>query len=170
MPAKFARASLAVLISVALGCQEMHTISKYDPLIRNDAHPSDAELAAGTQRLGPSQSGPSANDPAPNGPTPSVVHRVSYAPSDSSPAVAASDSGASSAVSVAAAPAKPSWLAASSSGPSGKPWNDLFVTRGQGPLRDAFISDRALMAAVVICAIVIPFAVHDSRQPNPPNP
>lgn len=41
------------------------------------------------------------------------------------------------------------------------------VMRGQTPARDFFLSDRFIAAAVIISAIVIPFAVHDSRQPLP---
>jgi hypothetical protein len=42
------------------------------------------------------------------------------------------------------------------------------IMRGQTPLRDFFVSDRFLVASIVVAAIVIPFAVHDSRQPLPP--
>ena len=44
------------------------------------------------------------------------------------------------------------------------------VMRGQTPLRDFFVSDRFIMASVIIAAIVIPFAIHDLRQPLPPTP
>ncbi len=43
------------------------------------------------------------------------------------------------------------------------------VMRGQTPLHDFFVSDRFLVASMVIAALVIPFAVHDSREPNPPH-
>jgi hypothetical protein len=43
------------------------------------------------------------------------------------------------------------------------------IMRGQTPMRDFFVSDRFIMASVVIAAVVIPFAVHDSRQPLPPH-
>ena len=44
------------------------------------------------------------------------------------------------------------------------------ITRGQTPLRSVFLSDRFIVGAVVVAAVVIPFALYDSRQPNPPAP
>ncbi len=44
------------------------------------------------------------------------------------------------------------------------------ITRGQTPLRNVFVSDRFIVGAIVVAAVVIPFAVHDSRQANPPVP
>lgn len=184
---KILRACVAVLFLAAPGCQEMHELSKIDPLVGAprpgaeqlvDVAPGNAASGGANGQSGssgPSQSTVASSSSAPT--SQALVHFVSYAPPpDASGAVASATVGQQGANGVASSPASspasglasPSWLAGESR-PSGRRWDDLFVARGQTPARSVFVSDRVLMGAIVIAAIVIPYAIHDSRQPNPPH-
>ena len=148
------RALLAMVLCCSIGCQAVHDVTSLDHLIKHDRPRSNPTMIA-------------KSTPPPR-PEKSNVHYVSYAPD-------ATAGDAKSAIAVVPSIDLPTSDSSSGSitsltnnGPPPR-FEMPSMTRGQTPLRSVFASDAFLMAVVIAAAVVIPFAVHDSRLPNPPN-
>jgi hypothetical protein len=152
---------MALLLCAAIGCQELHEASKYDPLLWRKPPSSGTERALASAPAAPRL--PS-QDAEPN------LHYVSYAPSDATPTADRSSGAVTSLTATTSGPnegSSSSPLGQNSRASNGK-WSDSLVVRGQTPLRQVFASDRVILASIVIAAIIIPIAIYDARQPNPP--
>jgi hypothetical protein len=151
------RLVIVLLLAVAMGCQTAPGLTRAGNV------PAGALAADGAQPL-------QAAGATSSVPSPAILHTVSYnAAASPAPAEGTAATGIASATPLADdREERESFLRDLVASRQPTFHIQEAVTRGQTPVRSVFLSDRAIIFGIVAAAIVIPFAVHDSRQPNPP--
>lgn len=182
----FVQRLMAVLLCAAIGCQGGPGFLARRPDDRSRQQPPASGGDSNAKPVGRNPLEPPTGEeikpsmatlqPATAAKAPSVpIQQVTYlTPAGQSPASADQGGSATPQGEVALKddpnkPATPLADFARSLVPGSEPtfYLESMVMRGQTPARDFFLSDRFIMASIMIAAVVIPFAVHDSRQPLP---